>query len=66
MDQKESMYRAGGCNDQPVRTNLGVVELDSFIRGYHDHSYKDIWPATVGDMVHGTEPTNPRDVHAEG
>ena len=36
VDQKESMYRAGGCNDQPVRTNLGVVELDSFIRGYHD------------------------------
>ena len=32
VDQKESMYRAGGCNDQPCsanRTNLGVVELDS-------------------------------------
>ena len=25
---------------------------------------KILWPATVGDMVHG--PTNPRDVHAEG
>ena len=42
VDQKESMYRAGGCNDQPVGTNLGVVELDSI--------YKIITLKTAGKL----------------
>ena len=50
-------------SSQPVGRNLDVVELNSFIRGYHD--YKDIWQANLGDMLFlRREPDNPMDVHA--
>ena len=50
-------------SSQPVGTDLDVVEMNSFIRGYHD--YMDVWTATPGDMlILKREPDNTKDSHA--
>ena len=41
-------------------TNFKLVEITSFVRGYHD--YLDIWDATVCEVL--ILPDNSRDVHA--
>ena len=50
-------------NSQSAGTNIDVVELNSFIRGYH--SCMDIWNPQVGEtLILKREPENPIDVHA--
>ena len=38
-----------------MMTDLELVEINSFVRGYHD--YLDIWDATVGEVLFRESPT---------
>ena len=48
---------------QIITGNLEVVEIISFVRGYH--AYKDIWDPVVGQMLQlRRQPDNNEDSHA--
>ena len=45
---------------QVVGTSIRVLELDSYVRGYH--AYKDMWNPALGDVLPlERELTNPKD-----
>ena len=57
----ESMRRS--ITSQIITGSLEVVEIQSFVRGYH--AYKDIWDPVVGQMLLlKRQPDNSEDSHA--